>query len=161
MAHSDRNKNTQQLRIIETARDEGSINLAVKNGLRPLVKKVNPSEDISTKYKVIQYKETGEIEVLGDYRGNMFMEDTREFDIVIDWTWYYPYSFKSPFAAYLIPKDIQVGERVFIKDLIEDYVGSTWNQGDSFRLESCEAIWNGSDLEIQFDPINDRSDFIG
>ncbi|MCH6199021.1 hypothetical protein MMU07_05510 [Aquiflexum sp. LQ15W] len=161
MAHSDRNKTTPKLRIIETVRDEKSINQAVKNGFKPLIKKVIPSEDISTKYKVVQYKETGEIEVLGDYRGDMVMEDTREFDTVIDWTWYYPYSFKSPFAAYLIPKDIQVGERVFIKDLIEDYVGSTWNQGDTFRLESAEAIWNGSDLEIQFDPKKDRSDFIG
>lgn len=86
MLHSDRNKNKSQLRIIETARDEKSINRAVKNGLKPLVKKVKPSEDISTKYKVIQYKETGEIEVLGDFRGNMFMEDTREYDTVIDWT---------------------------------------------------------------------------
>lgn len=161
MAHSDRNKNTQKLRVIETARDKESINKAVKNGFKPLIKKVIPSEDILTKYTVIQYKGTLEIDVLGDFRGNMFMEDTREYDTLIDWTWYYPYSFKSPFAAYLIPKDIQVGERVFIKDLIEDYVGSTWNQGDSFRLESCEAIWNGSDLEIQFDPKKDRSDFIG
>jgi hypothetical protein len=158
---AQKNKNINGLRVIETARDTGSINMAAKKGFKPLVKKVNPSEDISTKYKVIQYKETGEIEVLGDYRGEMIMGDTREFDTVIDWTWFYPYSFKSPFAAYLIPTDIEVGERVFIRDLIEDYVGTSWNQGDSYRLESCEAIWNGSDLEIQYDPIDNRSDYIG
>lgn len=32
---------------------------------------------------------------------------------------------------------------------------------DTYRLESCEAIWNGTDLEIQYDPIANRSDFIG
>jgi hypothetical protein len=32
--------------------------------------------------------------------------------------------------------------------LIEDYFGESWNQGDAERLESCEAIWNGTDLEI-------------
>jgi len=158
---AQKNKNIKGLRVIETARDTGSINMAAKKGFKPLVKKVNPSEDISTKYKVIQYKETGEIEVLGDYRGEMIIGDTREFDTVIDWTWFYPYSFKSPFAAYLIPADIVVGERVFIRDLIEDYVGISWNQGDSYRLESCEAIWNGSDLEIQYDPIDNRSDYMG
>lgn len=29
----------------------------------------------------------------------------------IDWTYYYPYNFESPFAAYLIPKDLHVGEQ--------------------------------------------------
>jgi len=64
-------------------------------------------------------------------------------------------------AAYLIPKDIQIGERVFIEDLIEDYVGASWNQGDTFRLESCDAIWNGKDLEIQYNPQIDFSKFVG
>jgi hypothetical protein len=55
----------------------------------------------------------------------------------------------------LIPKDIKIGERVFVKDLIENFVGQTWNQGNSWRLKSCEAIWNGEELEIQFNPEKD------
>lgn len=65
------------------------------------------------------------------------------------------------FAAYLISKDIKIGERVFIEDLIEDYIGASWSQGDTYRLDSCEAIWNGTDLEIQYDPRSNRADFIG
>ena len=41
-------------------------------------------------------------------------------------------------------------------DVINDYraenqtTGLTkWNQGDSYRLSSCEAIWNGKDLILQ------------
>ena len=30
-----------------------------------------------------------------------------DFDKVIDYSFYYPYHFDSPFAAYLIPKDLQ------------------------------------------------------
>ena len=45
-----------------------------------------------------------------------------------------------PFAAYLIPRDLKAGERVFVEDLIEDFVGGEWNQGDVLRLDSCEAI---------------------
>ena len=67
----------------------------------------------------------------------------------------------SPFAAYLIPKDIVIGERVFVKDLIEDFVGKSWNQGDTYRLESCEAIWNGIDLEIQYERSENCSSFVG
>jgi len=161
MAFSDRNENSKGLRVIKTARDKNSINKAAKNGLKPLIKKVEPSDEIRSKYSLIQNKKTGEIEIICDYRMGFHSNDNEEFETVIDWTDYYPHRFKSPFAAYLIPKDIIIGERVFIEDLIEDYIGASWNQGDTYRLENCEAIWNGSDLEIQYDPRANRSDFVG
>jgi hypothetical protein len=154
----NRSKNPQSLRVIKTARDEESINQGVKKGFKPLIKKVEPSKEIQSKFSVAQNRKTGEITVIGDYRSGL-RDD--EYEMVIGWTYYYPYNFKSPFAAYLIPKDIAIGERVFIEDLIEDYVGASWNQGDRYRLESCEAIWNGLGLEIQYDPKINRSDFIG
>lgn len=157
----DINKNSKELRVIKTARDKDSINEAAKNGLKPLLKKVEPSDKISSKYSVIQNKKTGEIEIIADVRHVDRSKNNTEFVTVIDWTFYYPHNFKSPFAAYLIPKDIVIGERVFVEDLIEDYIGASWNQGDTYRLESCEAIWNGSFLEIQYDPKENRSDFIG
>ncbi len=71
--------------------------------------------------------------------------------MVISNAQYYPYQFLSPFAAYLIPPDIAIGERVVIEDLIEDYYGGTfWSH--NIRLETLEAIWDGSDLVIQYDP---------
>jgi hypothetical protein len=161
MVLQNRNKNSQGLRVIKTARDKDSINLAARNGLYPIIKKVEPSCKIRSKYSVIQNKKTGEIQIIGDYRNGLFSEDSEEFETVINWTFYYPHNFKAPFAAYLIPHDVEIGERVFIEDLIEDYIGASWNQGDTYRLESCEAIWNGTDLEVQYDPRTNRSDFIG
>jgi len=161
MTSLEKNENLKRLRVIETARDKESINKAAKEGFRPLVKKVTPSPEIRSKYAVIQNKNTGEIDIIGDYREVIRLSDSEKFEhLIIDWTFYYPYSFKSPFAAYLIPKDIQTGERVFLEDLIEDYVGTSWNQGDTYRLESCEAIWNGSDLEVQIEDM-ERIEFIG
>jgi hypothetical protein len=55
---------------------------------------------------------------------------------------------------YLIPPDIDLGERVFLEDLIEDFVGAVWNQGNAYRLKSCEAIWNGKAFEIDYNPYN-------
>jgi hypothetical protein len=124
MAFWDRNKNSQELRVIKTARDKDSINRAAKSGLKPLIKKVEPSDKIRSKYSVVQNKKTGEIEIVGDYRGGFYSDENNDFETVIDWTFYYPHSFKSPFAAYLIPKDIKIGERVFIEDLIEDFIGA-------------------------------------
>ncbi len=156
-----KNSNPKELRIIKTGRDREIINNAARNGFKPLIKKVRPSDEIRSKYSVIQNKKTGEIKIIGDLRFSYLTDDSGDYVTVIDWTYYYPHSFKSPFAAYLIPKDIIVGEMVFVEDLIEDYIGASWNQGDTYRLESCEAIWNGKNLEILYDQNVNRTDFIG
>jgi hypothetical protein len=161
MALTNRNKSVKNLRIIKTARDEDSINKAAKKGFKPLIKMVEPLAEIRSKYSVVQNKLTGEIKVVCDYRESFDDNENNQFETVIDWTFYYPHNFNSPFAAYLIPKDIKVGERVFIEDLIEDYIGASWNQGDKYRLESCEAIWNGLNLEIQLGPGSNSSVFVG
>jgi hypothetical protein len=144
--------NINDLIIIKTARNKDSINEAAKNGYKLIIKKVEPSSQIRSKYSVVQNINTGEIEVLGDLRVRLDYDDDPNFETIIDWTLYYPYNFESPFAAYLIPPDLEKGESVLVEDLIEDIVGSVWNQGDAYRLESCEAIWNGEDLIIQNNP---------
>ena len=156
-----KNSNPKELRIIKTGRDRDIINNAARNGFKPLIKKVRPSDEIRSKYSVIQNKKTGEIKIIGDLRFDYLTDDSGDYVTVIDWTYYYPHNFKSPFAAYLIPKDIIVGEMVFVEDLIEDYIGASWNQGDTYRLESCEAVWNGKNLEILYDQNVNRTDFIG
>ena len=159
---ADEGINERNLRIIATARDEEAINKAANNGFFPLLKKVAASDALRSKFAVMQNLKTGQITVVSDYRDRAYGSAVNgKFETVIPFSFYYPYTFASPFAAYLIPKDIKVGERVLLLDLIEDYVGSTWNQGDTFRLESCEAIWNGIDFDIQYDPNINRRDFIG
>jgi hypothetical protein len=107
---------------------------------------------------VLQDKTTGKIEVIGDYRMD---NDAPDVTKVIDFTYFYPYNFKNPFAAYLIPPDLQVGETVMLEDLIEDIVGSTWNQGDTYRLKSCKAVWDGKEFILQYNPDNAMQTIIG
>lgn len=140
--------NPNNLLVIRTARSKEAINQAAKEGYWPLVKPVIPSPEIKTKYAVIQHSGSGEIEVVADYR----MQDMafgEKGNKVIDFTFYYPYHFENPYAAYLIPKDLKVGEKVFLEDLIEDIVGHTWNQGDNYRLASSEAVWDGTNFLVQ------------
>ena len=64
----------------------------------------------------------------------------------------------------MLPKRISgtpQGERVWVKDLIEDFIGATWNQGNVYRLEAAEAVWNGEELEIQYDHDSDIASYIG
>lgn len=152
MSLFDKNKNTKGLRVIKTARTVKEINEAAKNGFKPLLKKIEPLDSIQTKYWVLQHIKTNEIAYVGDARALFRLEKSGDYKVVIERTWHYPYQWPNPFAAYLIPEDIKTSERVFLEDLIEDYIGLSWNQGDVFRLLTCEAIWNGTDLEIQYDP---------
>lgn len=152
---------TENLRVIETARNVEAINKAIKEGFTALIRKVTPSPDIIVKYAILQHKETKEIKDITDIRDIAYYNKTDMYELIVDWAYYYPYHFTNPYAAYLIPKDIQVGERVFLRDLIEDYVGSFWNQSDKYRLKSCEAIWNVTDVEIQYDQKKDVSIFMG
>lgn len=142
------------LRTIETARSFEAINKAAKKGYWPLIKPVVPSPDIKTKFAVYQNPTSGLIKVLSDFRS---VTDTKGFIEVISFTYYYPHNFESPYAAYLIPFDIKVDEHVWLNDLIEDVVKSIWNQGDSFRLASCEAVWDGKDLILQAESVTDET----
>ncbi len=146
-----------QCRVIKTARDIDTINEAVKKGNKIVVKKVHPSVVIRTKFAIVRDNKTGEIRRLTDFR-NM---DEDRYEMLLDWTKYYPYHFPAPFAAYVVPPDIKIGEKVWLEDLIEDLIGKYWNQGDTFRLDSCEAIWNGSDFEIQYNFKNNITTVIG
>ena len=149
MKSEDHVKNEQGLRVIKTARTEKAINQAAQKGFFPVVRRVKPSKEIHSKFCVWQNRETGEIAVLGDYRMGA---RAKPWEQVIKWSDYYPYSFPEPYAAYLIPPDIQVGEQVFVEDLIEDFIGLSWGQGDNYRLKSCTARWDGEDLKIEYDP---------
>lgn len=147
-------KNAQELRVIRTARTKDEINKAARDGYFPLIKKVSPSPEIRSKFAVYQNPESGEIAVVGDYRARGGGDE------VIGFTYYYPHNFPSPFAAYLIPPDLKIGEIVILEDLIEDLVGDFWNQGDVYRLKSCEAMWDGKDFIIQYDE-STVSGFVG
>jgi hypothetical protein len=144
----------KELRIIKTARTVDSINQAAKEGFRPIVKRVEPSDRIKSQYAVMQNKTTKEITIIGDRRSVKFdyrLLPSDNFEMILDWSYYYPYTFESPIAAYLVPEDIEVGERVMLEDLIED-IPRSGGQGNVLRLNSCEAIWNSEEFEIKIEP---------
>lgn len=65
---------------------------------------------------------------------------------------------KSESTAYIIPKDLFNGQRVFVEDLIEDHIGKIKKYRGRFerieteRLKCAQAIWNGNDLEMFIKP---------
>lgn len=148
-------------RVVRTARTLDEINQGAKDGYFPLVKKVEPSKEIKSKYSIYQNKLTGEVFEVNDFRSVGDLDNNIEFNQVIGWTFYYPYSYELPYSAYLVPSDIEVGEKVILQDVIEDLVEMRLNQGDVYRLETCMATWNGTDFVLDYDPEIDISYAIG
>ena len=48
----------------------------------------------------------------------------------------------------MLPKDIRIGEVVWIEDIIEDFIGSV--RYFAKRLSSAPAIWDGERLVILY-----------
>ncbi|MDN3717774.1 hypothetical protein [Vibrio breoganii] len=135
-------RNHSNLVVIKTARDIASMNRAEKQGYKLLIKPTNSEKALAS--KVILRKDNGIYSYGGfDYRSLDY------FDSVIS-------SEKanlnsSPFAAYLIPRNLPKSTRVFIPDVIEHIVESSWNQDVESRLESSEGLWDGEDIVL--DPV--------
>ncbi len=119
------------------------INRAVGLGYWPDVRIVQyDSEHIRSKISIDQHQASGLISASEDYRSEIggfdaFSSDrigsTLNWAAAIPFTNFYQYYQESPIAAYLIPKNLPDGTSVLVVDPIEDIVGSTWNQGDSYR----------------------------
>ena len=147
-------------RVIKTARCIEDINKAADMGFIPLVKKLKPLKQLFRTIGIFRNKKTNKIEEAEDYvvyeqYGNITSyEDENEWELVVPFHSYYPYKFDSQYAAYLIPHDIDKGEKVILEDLIEDYYGgSFWSH--HIRVESLQAIWTGEDFSILYDPKTD------
>lgn len=133
------------LRRIKTLRTKGEIKDAIQSGYKVLKQKVEPSKDISVTDIHIKDKKTGKVSVQ-PYTYHSLPHDYDRYKVLKKRT-YYPYDFPSKEAAYLLPDDLEVSERVLIEDLIEDIVGASHAWG-TYRLDSAEAIWNGKKFVV-------------
>lgn len=137
---------SDNLKVIRTIRGETAIKLAKHMGLKLLELRAEVSDEFKIKYKKIKHRITGEIITIGDFRA-----DSRyswKYKTLVDWTSKNPSKFFSPYAAYVIPKDLKKGELVLINDVITNHVSGRWNQGDVYRLSKSEAIWTGRYFNI-------------
>ena len=137
------------LRVIRTIRGETAIKAAKDMGLKLIELRAEVSDEFKVKYKKMKNWTTGHIVTLGDFRDDNYYNNMG-YKTLVNWTSRNPSKFFSPFAAYIVPKDLKSGERVLINDVITNHVSGRWNQGDVFRLSKSEAIWTGRYFNINF-----------
>ena len=141
----DDNESYDGCRIVKTARTPKQIE-SNKESYFVIEKAVEINDQIKTKV-VIKYDRIG-------YSGFDFRAMPPGLT-----NWWHPIKSTSPFAAYLVPKDVREGEKVFVPDIIEDFVASSWNQGDVYRFNEGFGVFTGDDIE--FDYPTDPEDVVG
>lgn len=143
------NPNDEGLPVVRTVRSLQAIEDAYQRGFRVVVKYTGPDSDIGAKYRVFQHKLTGQVWWTGDYRAEGPDEGSPEdWELVADWFHHRP-DWPFPLAAYVVPRGMKRGQRVYLEDVIKDVPVAYWNQGDSDRLVSCNAVWNGDDFDFE------------
>lgn len=144
--------------IIKTVRSIDDINRAIGLGYWSDVRLIKyETEKLSSKFAIEQNRETGEIDISGDYRrgfSSINSNDSKWVEI-IPFHSYYQYYQEEPIAAYLIPIGMQDGTLVLVEDPIEDIVGWRWNQGNAQRannvigrIEDRKVVLDNSSVSI-------------
>lgn len=120
----------------------------------PCVQVIVPNPELCARKAIYQHPASGEVieaggSVLATRHGLRDLEE-EGYKKVTDFVEYDPYCSKEPFAAYVVPKDISVGERVILEDVIENlWGGFFW--GHAVRVKEIEAVWNGNSFELKYD----------
>jgi hypothetical protein len=162
----ERNSPPLDLPTIRTVRNLEDIERARRMGFWPDVRLVRyKDKEITQKFALYQNSVTGEIKRIGDYRSTMSSSMDKDlakgqWQEVIPFTHYYSGYQEEPIAAYLIPKELADGADVFVPDPIEDMVGATWNQGDSYRANNLTGKVMGKKVVLNPASI-ERADFMG
>jgi len=146
--------NVNFLPVVETTYNTTYLNKARENGYIILIIKRSLNPNLTLKSLLLKNRRTGEYITISSRHVNVqyggppvkYPED--EWELIQEIEGYArDRSFEQNWGAYIIPKTIKLGDRVYIEDLIEDIVaGAFW--GSVSPAVDAEAIWNGSTLEI-------------
>ena len=144
--------------VIRTVRTIEDINRAAGMGYVVDIRQIKyETKKLRWKMTIGQDPQTGRILTSGDYR-NAFRDSTIGFKTNIKYReiapffHFYPYFQPIPIAAYLIPKGLPEGTEVLVEDPIEDFVGSSWNQGDISRAE--DVLGHIENMKVVIDDLD-------
>lgn len=146
-------KKPSDLREIKTVTSIKEVNEANNAGDAVLIRKYTQNSQLFHKRLLLQSKQTGELVEVPSR--NFIMQYGKAMSYPHkDWRLVFKvssYSRTNPpckdWGAYIVPKETQVGESVFISNLIEDLVACEfWSH--KHAAENAIATWDGIDLII-------------
>ena len=139
---------------IRTARTVEEIQQASRDGNRISIVTLRKNKRLYSELLIVRDRVTGQASVKYP---NHRLPTLDHIDQTVK---YYPYVHQLPIAAYVIPHDVAPMTIVWVKDVIEDLVGSYGPAGAS-RLDSCAGVWTGESIRLLFDEKRDASIYVG
>ena len=136
-------KKTEGIRVIKTARTVEEMNRAVLEGYWPLLYQSFYGKEVNEYLMMYQHPETQLCQIVKDYRLAEELESLGYRPLLKNHKYLPDFP---PFAAYLIPKDIQQDEVVWLEDVIE--VGYRINHG-----KAAKGVWKRNDIRLENDYI--------
>lgn len=146
--------NRSELREVETVYSAEELNAALARGAKFIVRRKERNSELNISGLLLRNRNSGEYiqvparEVHQQYSRTPIVYGNDEWELVHTVKGYARrIHHESNWAAYVLPGDAMVGERFFIKDLIEDLVATEfWSTVTP--AETAEAVWNGTELVI-------------
>ncbi len=140
------------LHVIKTARSIAEMEEGWRDGFWPLMYFCGTPNKIGQHLVVYQNKKNGQIWTSGDARRRVpdpesCSEPDYPWELVFDW-FFYRSDHPFPLAAYLLPKNLTVGTKVYLEDVIEDYPDKIGPQGFSKPVCASPAIWDGTKFTL-------------
>ncbi|WP_300470879.1 hypothetical protein, partial [uncultured Alcanivorax sp.] len=129
------------LPIVQTARTLAALEDGVRRGYRPLFVSTEPQGRVKSKFGIVCWPQQKYVMNYRDFRQPTGITGGESDECIETMIWHDRDRHSSPLAAYLVPATLNKGDRVYLADVIEEIVASTWNQGDSYRLTESEATW--------------------
>ena len=158
--------NKRQLRVVETIYDVDGLNAARQKGLQSLIVTVSKNPDLGLRSLLIQNKTTLEIKhvsgwkIYRQYNLPTLVYSEKEWELLLEINDYARIrTSEQNWGAYILPEKIQIDERVYIADLIEDVMANQFWGTVTYAVDGI-AVWSGTDLILDLNEY-DRFHLIG
>ena len=155
--------NTKNLRGVKTVRNLNELTSEISKANHIVFKREDRNPSFAKERMLLRnYADLAIVEVPSRsfYKSDGWYEYSEdEWELVHTFKSYSGNNSDEGWAAYLVPKDAEVGERFYIEEIIEDIVAEKF-WGTAIRAKDGEAIWTGMMLKID-ENVYDKNFMVG
>lgn len=152
--HIAHQSNRHSLRVVKTVDSEDALNEARENGNITIIRTLERNPELYSERLLLQnyrdgrYEEVPSRTLYRNYGREKLEYPESEWKCLCRYDHYHrSRRANKSWAAYVIPVGPVSGERFYIEDVIEDiFIQGFWYE--LISADDGEAIWNGTDLEI-------------
>ena len=143
--------NTKNLSVVKTVRNLNELTSQISKSNHIIFQRVTRNPSFETERMLLRsYADLTIVDVPSrsfHRRDGWHEYSEEEWELVYFFKSYSGNNSDEGWAAYLVPKDAEVGERFYIEEVIEDIVAEIF-WGTAIPANDGEAFWNGKGLDL-------------